>query len=152
MDDLKTLLAIEKIKRLKARYFRLMDLRHWDEWAELFTKDCVFTFVTPPAWGANNNETKLEGRDQIVKFIRGLNDRGGTGVHHGHMPEIDIIDHRSATGIWAMYDYIVRPDRQAEGYGHYHESYECDDAGEWHIASIRLTRIREDDLTAPLAS
>ena len=59
MDDLKTLLAIEKIKRLKARYFRLMDLRHWDEWAELFTKDCVFTFVTPPAWGANNNETKL---------------------------------------------------------------------------------------------
>jgi hypothetical protein len=30
---------IEGIRRLKARYFRLMDTKQWDEWAELFVDE-----------------------------------------------------------------------------------------------------------------
>ena len=33
--------AIEEIKRLKARYFRLMDTKQWDAWGEVFTRDGV---------------------------------------------------------------------------------------------------------------
>lgn len=38
----RALLDIEEIKQLKARYFRLLDTRRWDEWAQLFTVDCEF--------------------------------------------------------------------------------------------------------------
>ena len=31
---------IEQIKQLKARYFRLLDTKDWDAFAELFTDDC----------------------------------------------------------------------------------------------------------------
>ena len=30
---------IEAIKQLKARYFRLMDTKRWEEWGDVFTKD-----------------------------------------------------------------------------------------------------------------
>lgn len=31
---------VEAIKQVKARYFRLMDTKQWDEMAEVFTEDC----------------------------------------------------------------------------------------------------------------
>ena len=36
------LVAIEDIKQLKARYFRLMDQKNWDGFEKLFTPDVVF--------------------------------------------------------------------------------------------------------------
>jgi len=39
MDRLAEIVEIEAIKQLKARYFRLMDEKRWDEWAEVFTED-----------------------------------------------------------------------------------------------------------------
>ena len=36
---LRQLADIEAIKQLKARYFRLMDQKKWDEWAMVFSKD-----------------------------------------------------------------------------------------------------------------
>ena len=30
---------IEHIKKLKARYFHLIDTKQWDAWGELFTED-----------------------------------------------------------------------------------------------------------------
>ncbi len=38
-DLLRQLADIEAIKRLKARYFRLMDQKKWDEWAMVFSTD-----------------------------------------------------------------------------------------------------------------
>jgi SnoaL-like domain len=37
--DAATLAEIEAIKQLKARYFRLLDTKRWDEWREIFSKD-----------------------------------------------------------------------------------------------------------------
>jgi 3-phenylpropionate/cinnamic acid dioxygenase small subunit len=36
--DLGTLEALEQIKQLKARYFRFVDTKRWQEWGELFTE------------------------------------------------------------------------------------------------------------------
>ena len=38
---------IEQIKQLKARYFRLLDAKDWDAFAELFTDDCEHHL---PSW------------------------------------------------------------------------------------------------------
>lgn len=37
--DLATVDAVEQISQLKARYFRLMDQKQWEEWRDVFTED-----------------------------------------------------------------------------------------------------------------
>ena len=39
MDDSATLLEIEAIKQLKARYCRLLDTKDWQGWRDLFSDD-----------------------------------------------------------------------------------------------------------------
>jgi hypothetical protein len=70
-----------------------------------------------------------------------------TTVHHGHMPEIEIISSTTAKGIWAMEDVLRWPAGAAvktlHGYGHYHETYRKTEDG-WRIQSSRLSRLRVD--------
>jgi uncharacterized protein (TIGR02246 family) len=140
-DDL---VAIEAIHQLKARYFRGIDTKDWDLWADVFAEDAT---LAVPEIGMS-----IAGRDAIVQGVSGaLVD--ATTVHHGHMPEIEITSPTTATGIWAMYDYVEWPALEdgsrvgMHGYGHYHETYVCHD-GTWRIASSRLDRIRTDSLGA----
>ena len=42
MNDIARLIAIEEIRQLKARYFRLMDTRDFDAMACVFCRDAVF--------------------------------------------------------------------------------------------------------------
>lgn len=132
---------IEQIKQLKARYFRLMDTKRWDEWGELFTPGCVME--VPEA------SMVSDGRDEIVRAVSGALE-GVRTVHHGHMPEIELTGPDTARGVWAMYDFIEWPASDGgrlglTGYGHYHEEYARED-GQWRIARIRLERIRVDPL------
>lgn len=127
---------LEEIKKLKARYFRLMDTKQWDEWAAVFTEDARLQ------WGSADSDV-IEGRDNIVRTVsRALN--GAVTCHHGHMPEIEIRNEREAVGVWAMFDHVDHPRFVLNGFGHYHEEYVKDDSGTWRIRSTRLTRLRED--------
>jgi hypothetical protein len=136
------LIAIEEIRKLKARYFRLMDYREWDGFRRLFAKDAVMDMS---AAGSNPDEPDLvsHGADAIVAFIQRVLD-GVTTVHHGHMPEIEIESATAATGLWTMEDELWYPEtsswRWAHGYGLYNERYIVED-GEWKIERIELTRI-----------
>jgi len=122
-----------EIEQLKARYFRCVDLRLWDELAGVFTEDAEMHVA----------ETHTRGRDAIVELIRGALD-GVRTVHHGHMPEIDFPADDRATGIWAMFDVAEREGGPVRvGFGHYHEEY-VRDAGTWRIAAVRLERLRLD--------
>jgi hypothetical protein len=135
------LVDIGEIKRLKARYFRLMDAKQWDAWGELFTSDCRLS--SEPGRGLPCIE--WVGRDQIVACNRAALE-GCRTVHHGHMPEIEITGPTSARGIWAMYDFLTwdgAGERAYVGYGHYEETYEKQD-GSWRIKSLWLTRLRVD--------
>jgi hypothetical protein len=89
---------IEEIKKLKARYFRLVDTQQWAEWGQLFTSDAVF----------HGHAGEICGRDEIVSYCSGRLANALT-VHHGYMPEIEILDRDEATGIWAMDDYNEWP-------------------------------------------
>jgi hypothetical protein len=68
----------------------------------------------------------------------------GFSVHHGHTPEIEIVDDHTATGIWAMSDYLRMPGLNIVGYGHYHEEYRRCDDGVWRISKARVTRLYVD--------
>ncbi len=141
-EHLRQLLDIEAIKSLKARYFRFLDTKRWDEWALVFTEDVVME--VPEA------NLVIHGRADVVASVSGALD-GATTVHHGHMPEIELTGPDAARGTWAMQDVVEWP-RPAEGprvglvgFGHYHEEYVRDGA-DWRIARTHLERIRVDPL------
>jgi len=136
---------IMAIKRLKARYFRLMDTKDWDGWRALFTDDAVMEIDHAVSVNGADPQTAplMTGGDELVRSVRSLIERCST-VHHGHMPEIDILSETTARGIWAMEDIVSWPNGDLlRGYGHYHEEYRLE-GDSWRIARLHLTRIRLD--------
>lgn len=138
--------AVEEIRRLKARYFRCVDRREWEEFADLFTEDFV------PDFGESTSRPRTK-----AEFVAAVARHFATGIsiHHGHEPEIDILDADHATGIWPMFDLVESPAdsgyRSHTGWGHYTETYRKVE-GRWLIASTRLTRISYVELPKPVAS
>lgn len=148
MAPLSRLVAIEEIKQLKARYFRFMDTRDWDNLATVFTSDAVFDcsvgFQHTPLGGEPIGVVGpvTTGNVAIVEWIKDAFVRQ-TSVHHGHGHEINIDSATEARGIIAMEDYIFAGDRVTkllQAAGHYHERYRYED-GQWRIAHSRLTRL-----------
>jgi hypothetical protein len=135
LDDLKD---IEAIKQLKARYFRLLDLKRWEKFADVFTEDACLDV------GDDVPGLVVTGRANIVAAVsRGVG--SAVTVHHGHMPEIEIVGPNRAHGIWAMEDHLEfpgdPPSLVVHGRGHYHEEYEKEADGAWRIKSLRLVRL-----------
>jgi hypothetical protein len=135
------LLELEAIKQLKARYFRLMDTKQWLPFSQVFSDDVVVD-VSHDKHAPGGT---IRGRAEVVDFIRRAVGKATT-VHHGHMPEIELLSPTEARGIWAMDDYVeFKPSRGIRGYGHYHEEYRKEGA-KWHISKLKLTRLRVDPL------
>jgi len=127
---------VEAIKQLKARYFRLMDTKDWDGMRQVFTDDAYIDTT-------DSGGRVVEGADEFMSGLRQILADVVT-VHHGHMPEIELTSPTTATGIWAMEDWLKWGDgRDMHGAGHYHEEYEKVD-GHWRIKKMTLTRLRVD--------
>lgn len=140
MEPIQTLLELEALRLLKARYFRLLDTQQWAAWAELFEPD--MTAELP-----NDQPGQMtRGRDTFVSSVAKTL-AGVTTVHHGHTPELELLTPTTAKGVWAMEDRLTWPDsgdgaaRAMHGWGHYTETYRKSDAG-WRIATLMLTRLR----------
>jgi len=133
--------AIEEIRRLKARYFRCVDTKAWAEFADLFTEDVVIEFAESTSGARTKAEFIAAAEKHFV---------GGISVHHGHEPEIRILDSDHATGIWPMYDLVEVPASSPyvshTGWGHYTESYRREPDGRWRISASRLTRLKRVEL------
>lgn len=141
MDRLEKLEAIEQIRNLKARYFRLMDTRQWDALADVFTADLR---VTTP-----EGALYVEGGAAYAEALRQSLEHA-VSCHQGLTAEIEVREDGTASGIWAMQDVIewqvAHPRtgwKAITGRGHYHETYRIE-GGEWRIASLMLTRLRLD--------
>jgi hypothetical protein len=150
MDAVDQLLAIERIKQLKARYFRFMDTKDWEGMRTIWTEDAVFDAraartvdpTTVPA-GDESATWIYSGGDNIVEFIRSVVVM--PTAHHGHCHEIEVLSATDARGIIAMEDRIWAAPGATQtmllhGYGHYHEEYRCV-AGHWKIRRSRITRL-----------
>lgn len=141
MDRLDRLEAIEDIRSLKARYFRLLDTKRWDELSRLFTAD--LKVLTP------EGTVYAEGGATYAAALQNSLEKA-VSCHQGLMGEVEVIDADNARAIWAMQDVITWDDRHPAtgwksivGRGHYHETYRSDD-GAWKIATLTLTRLRLD--------
>lgn len=142
MDHAQQWLELEAIKQLKARYFRCMDTKDWEGWRSVFTEDAALEFdlAVSTLGRPGQPAPKLVGRDAILAYVSKAFATNQT-VHHGHMPELELLSDTRARGVWAMEDIVDDGHQVVHGYGHYHETY-SKVGGAWQIASVHLTRIR----------
>jgi len=151
MDPVARLSAIEAIRALKARYFRFVDTKNWTSLADLFAPDIAFDRTvgmavqnpwtgewTPPV---SSEPIIVHGREAVMSMVRNAVEHVRT-VHHGFMPEIEMLTEDSARGVWSMRDEIYDKAGRliVAGSGHYHETYERQD-GAWMIKTSKLTRL-----------
>lgn len=132
---------LEAIRQLKARYCRFLDTKDVESWRSVFSSDLVAKVDLAVSTGGADPMTSLpiEGVDQFVPAVMASVADAAT-MHHCHTPEITLTSDTTATGIWAMEDWLIFPDgRQLHGAGHYHETYEKQD-GTWRIKTLHLTR------------
>lgn len=149
MNDVEILLATRDIVALKARYFRFVDTRRWDDLQALFAPDATLFFPE-----GQSQPASLEDSLAFIKTVL----HGTVSVHMGHSPEIEIESPVSARGIWGMEDRIYWSTQAAaasgieylNGFGHYHEEYVHRD-GRWLFRRVKLTRLLVEKRSVPAA-
>ena len=149
MDDLDELVAIEAIRRVKARYFRGVDRGDAELVRGILAEDCVLDYrgcCTDPRSGRDFLPAmNVVLRGSAAWSAEGFAKAGIVSVHHGHDCEIELSGATTASGIWSMTDRLFMPGgapfSQMIGYGYYHETYEKT-GGAWKIKTLRIERIR----------
>lgn len=130
---------IERIRQLKARYFRTLDTNDWAAFADCLTEDCQASY--------SDGKYAFSDRDAIVKFMSGsMSGPGLLTMHNGHHPEIEIgEDGRTATGIWYLQDLVIHLESKTRLYGAaiYSDRYTLEDDDQWRISAISYSRTFE---------
>jgi hypothetical protein len=153
MNEIERLGAIERIKHLKACYFRGVDSCDGDLVRGVLAEDCVLDYrgcCTDPATGQDfipAMNVVLRGRHSWLSD--GMARFGIISVHQGHQCEIEMTGDTTAKAVWSMTDRLYFPKggpiSLMTGYGYYHETYRK--IGEdWKIQTIHITRIRVEAL------
>ena len=141
MSAIESLLDIEAIKQLKARYLRFGDTRDWKEWRRLFIDDYVVEVEgVPRSHPDQPTSASMRGIDTIIAAWSSLLVDMVT-AHQAILPEITLTGPDTAHGIWALHEIVWMPTCRFEGWGHYHEDY-VRTADGWKIAKTRVTRLK----------
>ena len=123
---------IEAIKKLKAKYWRCVDKKLWDEIADCFAEDAVAIYAP---------DVKPVGRDAILKWLIRYHGEGVVTAHAGHNPEIEIASETEAKGTWTLRVHIVRqPKIEIRAWSRYEDEY-VKKGGEWVIKSTSVEPI-----------
>ena len=128
---------IEAIKKLKAKYFRCVDQKLWEEMETVLTEDAVADY--------GMGIELLQGRKAIIEFLKKNLDRDSMiSVHQGHNPEIEITSDTTATGVWVLNDrLIIQTIATLNGWRYYEDEY-VKVNGEWKKKSTKITNILEE--------
>ncbi len=131
MDEL---LEIEKIKQLKYRYFRLLDMKQFEELVSHCTEDVTTAY--------DNGRNSFSGRAELLEFFTENMPKTMYHQHQGHHPEITIVDDSNATGIWHFEDTVLLSDQDMviRGTGIYWDEYQKQD-GQWLIKHTGYERL-----------
>ncbi|MGQ4601541.1 nuclear transport factor 2 family protein [Nocardia sp. R6R-6] len=132
--------AIEAVRQLKYRYFRTLDLKQWDAFADTLTVDATGRYGTR----AMGRPLHLDGRAAVTAFMRENLGPSVITVHVANHPEIRV-DGDTATGAWAFEDTVITTEYGVliRGAGHYTDTYRRDTDGRWRITSTAYQRIYE---------
>jgi len=110
---------IEDIQRVKYRYLRALDTKHWDEFADTLTEDVIGDY------GESLGETHhFTDRATLVEFMRTSMPADVITDHRVTHPEIEV-DGDEATAIWYLQDKVIVPkfDFMLIGAGFYRDRY-----------------------------
>ena len=134
------LAALEEIRRLKYRYLRCVDLKLWDEIADVFTADATVDYGTR----ALGEPIQLRGREEIVAFLRKSLGPGIITVHFASQPEIDL-DGAAASGTWSFEDTVIATEYRVviKGAAFYEDRYARGGDGRWRISHTGYVRTYE---------
>jgi hypothetical protein len=148
--NLETLISIEEIRQLMARYARYADARQWADLAGLFTPDGTFTSHALDG----GIVAEMKGRQAIEETLSSVNAGDVVPIHLLLTSEIEPAGPEKAHAIYAMADLIYRGDgyaggqpanlpdfRVMRGWGHYDASF-VKTGGEWRISALVQTRTR----------
>ena len=69
-------------------------------------------------------------------------------VHHGHNAEIDLTGDTTATGRWALNDYVLntQTNKGTRGYGHYEDEFVKADGG-WKMKKVTVAHVCKERFT-----
>ena len=128
---------IEAIKKLKAKYFRCVDKKLWEEMETVLTEDAVADY--------GMGIELLQGRKAIIEFLKkNLGRDSMISVHQGHNPEIEITSEITAKGVWVLNDrLIIQTIATSSGWRYYEDEY-VKVNGEWKKKSTKITNILEE--------
>ncbi len=129
--------AIEAIKQLKYKYMRCVDRKLWKELEECFVPAATCSY--------GDGKYSFEGVPAIMEFLVGSMDRPSfLSSHRVHHPEITITSETTATGVWALEDYVIdtEHDITIQGAAFYTDRYVKVD-GSWKIEHTGYERTFE---------
>jgi hypothetical protein len=137
MDAHLELREIEAIKQLKYRYMRGIDEKLWDQVEACFVPNATSAY--------SGGKYAFEGREAIMKFLTESMGRPTfLSSHRVHHPEIELTSATTASGTWALEDYVI--DEQhgitIHGAAFYRDRYVKAD-GEWKLQHTGYTRTFE---------
>ena len=135
MADLET---IEEIKRVKYRYLRALDTKHWDDFADTLTEDIV------GAYGSSlGKEHRFTNRTDLVEFMRTSMPANVLTEHRVTHPEITV-NGDEAEATWYLQDRVIVPEYNFMLFGaaFYHDRYRRTPDG-WKICSTGYDRTYE---------
>lgn len=133
---------IEAIKKVKYRYMRALDTKHWDDFADTLTEDVVGDYGE-----SLGEEHHFTDRASLVEFMRTSMPAGIITEHKVTHPEIEI-DGDEATGIWYLQDKVIAPEFNFMliGAGFYHDTYRRTPDG-WKISKTGYDRTYDASLS-----
>jgi len=133
---------IEEIERLKYRYLRAIDTKHWDEFADTLNEDVVGDYGE-----SLGEEHHFTDRDSLVEFMVKAMPADMITEHRVTHPEIDV-DGDEATGIWYLQDKVIVPkyNFMLMGAGFYHDRYRRTPDG-WRISATGYDRTYDASLS-----
>lgn len=121
------------IERLKYRYFRTLDLKQWDAFADCLTADAT----------ANYAGLTFANRAALVAYMCDNLGAGLITTHTAHHPEIEVSGDE-ATGTWYLEDRVLVPELAfaLQGAAFYTDRYTRTEEG-WRIQHTGYERTFE---------
>lgn len=138
---------VAALERLKYRYFRTLDLKQWDDFADCFVPEATGDYAG----------LAFADREALVGYMRENLGPGLITMHTAHHPEIDVAGD-AAVGTWYLEDTVLVPElsfalqgaafysdryvRTPDGWRIQHTSYRRTFEMTWSTADVPSLRIK----------
>ena len=130
------------IERVKYRYLRALDTKHWDDFADTLTEDVVGDYGS-----SMGEEHHFTNRTDLVEYMRSSLPSNVITEHRVTHPEIEV-NGDEATGIWYLQDKVIVAefDFMLIGAGFYHDRYRRTPDG-WRLSTVGYDRTYDAQLS-----